>query len=354
MPVFYPGRNGAKGDGKTKDTRAIQQCVDDCFDAGGGVVYLTPGVYLTGTIILKSNVTLYLDAGATLLGSTDLSDYAPQPGPDPKNDANDKHLIFARNAENISICGTGVIGMDALQEVQVQTSNESAELASTGGGVILFELKSGTNKFHGSAFEFLQNQFLNTWSNKFFLAGCSPSDAKCLHNYSKPVNRFNDYGFSTGGPIWKNHTYVFGDLEQYKDTDYTRNPNAATVPTARMLGGDFGELLTGGTRQGTMLNSAGQPWINPCTGNPYQYGQIFDPQTQMMVNNVTCATPFPSNIIPAGRISSVSQKLTQVYKQYYVPTNSNVTNNFPTMAANTPLQWKRSIDLKADHNFSTR
>jgi hypothetical protein len=107
--IFDPREDGAAGDGKTKDTAAIQNAIDRCSGSGGGIVYLAPGTYLSGTLVLKSNVTLYLEAGAILLGSTDLADYIPQLGPKPHADANDKHLLFARKAENISICGEGVI-----------------------------------------------------------------------------------------------------------------------------------------------------------------------------------------------------------------------------------------------------
>jgi len=104
-----PRARGAKGDGKTNDRVAIQASIDDCYAAGGGIVYLAPGTYLTGTVVLKSNVTLYLEAGATLLGSTKIEDYIPQPGPDADADAGQRHLIFARGADNITICGRGVI-----------------------------------------------------------------------------------------------------------------------------------------------------------------------------------------------------------------------------------------------------
>lgn len=100
---------GARGDGKTKNTTAIQAAIDGAFNAGGGTVRVGPGDYLTGGIALKSNVTLYLDSGATLRGSTNLADYAPQPGPNPHGDANVHHLIFARDAVNVTLCGLGKI-----------------------------------------------------------------------------------------------------------------------------------------------------------------------------------------------------------------------------------------------------
>lgn len=64
--IFNVGQFGAMGNGKDKDTAAIQKAVDACFDARGGLVYFPPGDYLSGGIRLKTNVTLYLDAGATI------------------------------------------------------------------------------------------------------------------------------------------------------------------------------------------------------------------------------------------------------------------------------------------------
>jgi polygalacturonase len=98
---------GATGDGLTLDSPSINRAIDACHDIGGGVVYAPPGVYLSGTIILKSNVTLYLEAGATVLGSKNISDYGSAKGPHAHSDANQKHLIFARDAENIGLAGPG-------------------------------------------------------------------------------------------------------------------------------------------------------------------------------------------------------------------------------------------------------
>lgn len=106
---FDPHTYGATGDGKTLDTRAINAAINACHQAGGGTVYLGSGTYLSGTVVLKSNVTLYLDAGATILGSTNIRDYTPQPGPDPAGDAGQNHLIFAREADNVTLTGAGKI-----------------------------------------------------------------------------------------------------------------------------------------------------------------------------------------------------------------------------------------------------
>jgi len=109
LPLYDPLQFGARGDGKALDSSAINAAIDACNRAGGGMVYLRPGVYRSGTVILKSNVTLYVEAGATILGSLNLDDYTAMPGPPAKGDANQKHLIFARNAENVTLAGPGRI-----------------------------------------------------------------------------------------------------------------------------------------------------------------------------------------------------------------------------------------------------
>ncbi|PZG01930.1 glycoside hydrolase family 28 protein [Micromonospora deserti] len=107
---FFDVRDhGAKGDRSTLNSRAIQDAIDAAAAAGGGLVYVPPGTYLTGGLALKSHVTLHLEAGATLLGSPDLADYPAYPGPPVDCDANQRHLIYARGAENIAITGLGTI-----------------------------------------------------------------------------------------------------------------------------------------------------------------------------------------------------------------------------------------------------
>jgi len=100
---------GAKPDGRTLNTEAIQRAIDDVFRAGGGLVYAPPGSFLIGGLELKSRVTLYLEAGCVLLGSKSIDDYDYHPGPPMQGDANGHHVIFARNADDVSLCGPGTI-----------------------------------------------------------------------------------------------------------------------------------------------------------------------------------------------------------------------------------------------------
>lgn len=101
---------GAKGDGVTLDTKAIQSAVDKC-SADGGTVLFPPGKYLTGSIELKSNVDVYISNGATILGSTNIGDYFERlPKLQSYNDAFLKHsLFYAEKVKNISIRGEGII-----------------------------------------------------------------------------------------------------------------------------------------------------------------------------------------------------------------------------------------------------
>ena len=107
--LFNPRQFGAIADGKALDSPAINAAINACNKAGGGVVYCSPGRYLCGTVELKSNVTLYLEAGAVILGSTDVQVYTPKPGPDPTADAGQSHLLYARDVENVSVVGLGKI-----------------------------------------------------------------------------------------------------------------------------------------------------------------------------------------------------------------------------------------------------
>jgi len=110
---FYVVDFGAVGDGKTINTNAIQSAITTCANAGGGKVIITPGRYLTGTIIMKSNVELQLAHNSILLGSTQHKDYPLQPLPkyrSHKDQLGGFHaLIYAESAENIAITGSGTI-----------------------------------------------------------------------------------------------------------------------------------------------------------------------------------------------------------------------------------------------------
>ena len=102
---------GAKPDGKTLSTKSIQKAIDECAKQGGGTVYFPPGTFLSGTIYMKSNVTLRLDSGSTLLGSKNLKDYPPtvQAFRSYTDNYTDKSLIYGEKLQHIAITGNGTI-----------------------------------------------------------------------------------------------------------------------------------------------------------------------------------------------------------------------------------------------------
>ncbi len=117
---------GAKGDGTTMDTRPIQQAIDKAYQNKGGVVNIPAGTYKIGTLILKDNIELHLEAGAILLGSPDYKDYIAA---DQKFESRTRILyakyfmIFSEGAKNISITGPGTIygnGVKYFQETRPQ------------------------------------------------------------------------------------------------------------------------------------------------------------------------------------------------------------------------------------------
>ena len=97
---------GAKGDGTTKDTKAIQAAIDDCAKTRSGTVTISGGTFVSGPIVLKSNITLDIAKGATLFGSPDHADY---PAINEFKAPGTQSLVRAANAENIAITGAGTI-----------------------------------------------------------------------------------------------------------------------------------------------------------------------------------------------------------------------------------------------------
>ena len=223
------------------------------------------------------------------------------------------------------------IGMEAVQEMKVQISGVSAEGASTGGGTILLETKSGTNTFHGSGYGFLQNEALNanSWDNNYF-------------GLPRQRNRFNDWGASVGGPIRKNHTFFFSSLERFHNAQLTFTPNGATVPTAEFLKGDFSALLGGPLAGAT----------DAC-GRQINIGEIYNPLNPVVSGGNTCYQPFPGNIIPQSQLSPIAVSIAQkLYGNGYTATGPALVNNFPSLGGTYSEVTSTHLDLKLDHNIN--
>jgi Carboxypeptidase regulatory-like domain len=180
-------------------------------------------------------------------------------------------------------------GMDAIQEVAIQTSNFAAEYGQAGGGYFNYTMKSGTNQYHGSGYDYFVNEVLNAGA-PFTDAGTkNPNKAGQL--VRNPL-RQNDYGFTLGGPvripkIYNGHdkTFFFFNFEQFRQSSFTSN-TVAIVPTVAQQQGDFSGL----PQTTCNVDPAGQ---NVC------FNQIYNPTTQFTsANGIQERVPFANNKVP--------------------------------------------------------
>ena len=124
-PIFDPRQFGATGDGTTSDTAALQKALDACAGTGGSVV-LRPGNYVSAELTLHGRMTLFLEKGAVLMGSTNLDDYPVLLPKDVTRSANCRSLLYACNADGLTIDGEGEI------DGRCQEMNMPAEVRKIG------------------------------------------------------------------------------------------------------------------------------------------------------------------------------------------------------------------------------
>jgi outer membrane receptor protein involved in Fe transport len=190
---------------------------------------------------------------------------------------------------------------DAIQEFRVQTSDLSAEWGRFSGGVINLTTKSGSNAFHGAAYEFLRNTFLN--ANTFFANS---------GGLSVPSYQQNQFGANLGGPIRKDKTFFFFSYEGFRERQ--GQTTVQTVPTAANIEGDF--------------SAPGTPQIyDPLTtcGAPANPGQAAPPACPPGTALYT-RQPFAGNIIPKSRLDNTSILMAKAI--YPFPNLPGLTNNF--------------------------
>jgi hypothetical protein len=174
--------------------------------------------------------------------------------------------------------------VDSVQDFKIMTNTYDAQYGKTTGGIINVNLRSGTNEFHGSVYEFMRREWLD--ANDFRL------NAK---NTPKPKHYLDQYGFQVGGPVsfpWlyngKDKTFFMFNYEGYREG--IPQPLTLTVPQPEFLDGDFSKLV----------DKEGKPII------------IYDPLTGNAGNNFT-RTPFPGNKIPRERLNPIAQKILSFY-----------------------------------------
>jgi hypothetical protein len=223
----------------------------------------------------------------------------------------------------------GQPSVDAIQEVAVQTSSYAAEFGTVGGGIFNVTMKSGTNQFHGSGYDYAANEILN--AHQPFTG---------LRN---PTKRHN-FGFTFGGPVWipgvydgTNKTFFFVAEDQFRENLLVTN-TVATVPIPAYREGIFTQLFTGNNNQ--LLRVGASNYTDPL-GGTVRSGTIFDPATQQTVqctgqpncpagSSVLVRSAFPNNSIPASRFDPVATKVLAMVPLPIGPNSQRgqVGNNF--------------------------
>jgi hypothetical protein len=221
--------------------------------------------------------------------------------------------------------------VDAIAEFKIETSNYSPEFGRSGGAVINASTKSGTNNFHGEAWEFLRNQAFD--ARGYFE---SPDQPKAPYKQ-------NQFGGTFGGPIKKEKVFFFLDYEGTRihqaQTDFASVPTVAGPGTSNERAGDFSGIL------GPQSTTCGASGTSPCLdalGRPVFTNEIFDPATTRMVGGSVVRDGFgfdpttgqpiagTANIIPAGRLNSVGMNYAALYPAPNLPgTANNYTVNAP-------------------------
>ncbi|HLJ13494.1 MAG TPA: carboxypeptidase regulatory-like domain-containing protein [Bryobacteraceae bacterium] len=193
--------------------------------------------------------------------------------------------------------------LDAVSEFKVETSNYSAEFGRNSGAVMIVSIKSGSNAFHGTAFEYLRNDFFDSRNTFDYVEG---PDGK-----AHPTKlRQDQYGGTIGGPVIHNRTFFFGSWERFDQSN--GQTTVGIVPTDAERNGIF----------------------------PTSLAIIKDPVT---------GQPFPGNQIPASRFDPTAAKLLALWPEPNFA-GTSTRNNY---ASNPPSTLTRNtIDARLDHNFS--
>lgn len=235
--------------------------------------------------------------------------------------------------------------VEATQEFKVTTSVAPAEFGRAGGGIIQTSIKSGTNAWHGSAFDFLRNSVFDA-NNAYFdpITNGAPTP-------KVPFKR-NQFGGTIGGPVIKNKLFIFGDYQGFRSSQ-PQNPQFTTVPTDLMRQGNFSQLL------GTNLTNVPAYSICPnLWGPPNSQGQRSPlPAYAGMgyVYNPTSCEPYgwngsTGNNIITGYMNPVGLKYLNAFP---APTFTNVIqNNFSSRPQ--VVENYNDFDIRVDYNMDAK
>jgi hypothetical protein len=239
------------------------------------------------------------------------------------------------------------VSSDAVDEFRVLQSNFSAEYGQAGDGIVNLTIKSGTNEFHGSGYDFLRNRVLdaNNWFNNF-------------RGSKRPIDTQNDFGATLGGPVWipklyngKNKTFFFFAYEGFRFS--TGGEGQVSFPNEDFKSGNFAAICNSGfAANGVCNDRIANPANPPPPGSPCVPGdarlncvptnQLYDPTTHSAISgNVLTNDP---NFTPSKVMTNVFNLLPK--------TNGQLTNNVVdhTISKTTADLY----DVKIDHSFSDK
>jgi hypothetical protein len=230
------------------------------------------------------------------------------------------------------------VGIDFIQEVSIKTSNFSAEYGRKSGAAINVVTRGGTNEFHGSVWEFLRNEKLD--ANRFF---------NNSRNIPRSPLRYNNFGWSFGGPIIKDKLFFFGGMEwKYirRTADVTR-----TLPTRAERNGDFSFRLRGpdgvvGTADDGVLRDPRNA-ASTCVAPVISGGAVTTP-----ANRTGC---FPGNVIPSARFTADGRAVINVLnamERLALVYNDTATANNTIYQMPNPFDYRQEI-IRLDYKLNS-
>ena len=257
--------------------------------------------------------------------------------------------IEGLDATNSGVPGTPAQSqpsIDAIQEITVQTSNFSAEYGQVGGGFFNVTMKSGTNKIHGTGYDYFVNEAFNA---------ASPFTDNGAGGKIKTRNRRQDYGFTIGGPvvipkIYNGHdkTFFFFNWEEFREFSL-QNTVSQTVPIPAYRSGDFTRGLTGRTLCPATACTAA--FADP-RGTPILEGQVFDPNSTTTVNGLRVRNAYAGNQVPVSLFDPVAVKVQNLIPLPLGPNANGLTLNYlPSYKADRVTHIPA---LKLDQNIGSK
>jgi hypothetical protein len=282
------------------------------------------------------------------------------------NNTNAAYRIEGQDSSNRLFNLTEYPGMtqanvDAIQEISYQTSNYAAEFGQGGSMVVNMTMKSGTNQYHGSGFEYFVNEDLNA-GYPFSISGGAGSNAGGSGGKYRPFYRRHDFGGTLGGPIripklyngrdktffqWSYEEFLYNQLFSFNDT----------VPTPAFRNGDFSAISPNGTcslcaAYGIPTAPLGGSSYVDALGRSMYANQIYDPSSRAtLANGLQYANPFPNNKIQPTSFNGTALAMQALFPQPN-PGNTNLASNYTGSISGG--QYSAIPTLKIDEVISSR